>query len=120
MGLLAASDIAVATSDATFCFSEVRLGLIPAVISPFVLQRIGYQSAHYHMMTAELFDAQKSLKMGLIDRLDDNALSISESLLKNSPFAMQELKKWLRTLRPITAEQIDQAAIILAKMRSHT
>src|SRR3989338_4964695 len=118
LGLLAASDIAIAAPDAGFCFSEVKIGLIPAVISPFVTQRIGYQAAKYEMMTAELFDAQKALKIGLIDKDDQDAMGLAEIMLANSQHAMQEIKAWLNKLKPITQEQVNQAAELLASIRA--
>jgi len=117
IGLLAACDIAISANDATFLFPEVTIGLIPAMISPFVTQRIGYQYAKYHMMTAELLDAKKALKIGLIDRIDQDALSLAESLLHHNQSAMQATKKWLNELRPITAEQVERAAVLLAEVR---
>lgn len=120
LGLLAASDIAIATHDATFCFSEVKLGLLPATISPIVMRRIGYQSSKYFMMTARLFDAPKALKIGLIDHIGDDALSIAESMLRNSQAAMQTTKKWLSELyHPVTKKQMEQAATWLATMRNN-
>src|SRR3990167_888316 len=118
LGLLAASDIAIAAPDAGFCFSEVKIGLIPAVISPFVTQRIGYQAAKYEMMTAELFDSQKALKIGLIDKVDQDAMGFAEIMLANSQHAMQEIKAWLNKLKPITQEQVNQAAELLASIRA--
>lgn len=120
LGLLAASDIAIATATAQFCFSEVRIGLVPAVISPYVTQRIHFQSAKYVMTTAEDFDSEKALKIGLIDHIADHpkVLLLAKSLLNNSQLAMEEMKKWLQTLRPITTEQIEQTTQLLAKMRA--
>lgn len=122
LGLLSACDIAIATHDATFCFSEVKIGLVPAVISPFILQRINLQSAKYFMMIAETFDTHKALKMGVIDHVTekslwDAGLLLAESLLKNNQHAMHETKQWLHTLRPVTQSHMNQAAALLAKMR---
>src|SRR3990167_10791733 len=88
LGLMAASDISVAEPNATFCFSEIKLGLIPAVISPFVVQRIGYQRAKYLIMTAEIIDAQQALTMQLIDRIDHDATSLITTLLPHSLHAL--------------------------------
>lgn len=123
IGLIAACDMAVASLDATFCFSEVKIGLIPAVIAPIVTQRIGYQHAKYHMMTAEAFDAENALKIGLIDQITNQtspinfAVSVAESLQHNNQVAMETIKKWLQTLRPITTTQMDLAAEQLANIR---
>src|SRR5919106_1818337 len=65
-GLVACADIAVAADDATFGFSEVKLGIIPAVISPFVLPRIGVGAARRYFLTGERFDAETALRIGLV------------------------------------------------------
>src|SRR5215212_8174846 len=70
-GLTACADIAVAAPDATFGFTEVRLGIIPAVISPFVLARIGAHARRY-FLTGERFDAQTALRIGLVDEVADD------------------------------------------------
>src|SRR5204862_6096931 len=64
-GLAACADIAVAASDATFGFTEVKLGIVPAVVSPFVLPKIG-QHARRYFLTGERFDAQTALRIGLV------------------------------------------------------
>src|SRR3990167_785752 len=120
LGLLAASDIAIATPDTTFCFSEVKIGFIPAVISPFILQRLGYQSSKYYMMTAESFDAKTALKIGLIDRIGKNEIAhaLAETLLQNNTQAVHALKKWLNALYPVTQSQMDQASEQLTIIRT--
>src|SRR6478609_7533020 len=67
-GLVACADIAIAAEDAVFGFSEVKLGIIPAVISPFVLPRIGAHARRY-FLTGERFDAQTALHIGLVDEV---------------------------------------------------
>ena len=66
VGLVAACDIAVASLSAAFSLSEVRLGLIPAVISPYVIAAIGERQARRYFLTAERFDAQEALRIGLV------------------------------------------------------
>ena len=122
LGLIAAHDIAIATSDAEFCFPEVKVGLMPATIAPFVTQRMGYQHAKLHMLLAKPFSAKKAQEIRLIDYVcEDNAvafaLSLAESLSKNNLKAMQSTKQWLQTLFPITAEQLNRAAELLAAIR---
>lgn len=123
LGLLSASDIVIAESSTQFCFSEVTLGLVPATIAPFVMQRIGFQYAKYMMLTAELFDTQKALNMRLIDRVCENqtsldtALTLATHMIKQDQIAMQSTKKWLQNLYPISMAQLDNAARILAAAR---
>ena len=66
MGLVAACDIAIAVKNANFCLSEVRLGLIPATISPYVIRAMGARAAHRYFLTAEVFDAKEAKKIGFI------------------------------------------------------
>src|SRR5439155_21756433 len=71
-GLVACADIVVAAPDATFGFTEVRLGIIPAVISPFVLARIGPGAAPRFFLTGERFDANTALRIGLVHEVGDD------------------------------------------------
>src|SRR5206468_3878783 len=68
-GLVAACDIAVGTAEARFCFSEAKLGLSPATISPHVLRAIGERAARRYFLTAEVFDAQEAHRIGLLSIL---------------------------------------------------
>src|SRR3954470_19958357 len=70
-GLVACSDIVVAKPDATFGFTEVRLGIIPAVISPFVFAKIGTATARRFFLTGERFDAQTAQRIGLVQQVSD-------------------------------------------------
>jgi methylglutaconyl-CoA hydratase len=111
-GLVACSDVAVAASDATFGFTEVKLGIIPAVISPFVLQKIG-QHARRYFLTGERFDAQTALRIGLVhestDDLDAAVHTIVDQLLSSGPNAVREAKKLIRE-RPSGPETAEIAA----------
>lgn len=79
-GLVSACDMAIATKSASFALSEVRLGIIPAVISPYVIRAIGPRMAHRYFLTAERFDAAKALEMGLVHFVvEDNAALAQES-----------------------------------------
>ena len=71
-GLVACCDIAVAAPDAVFGYSEVRLGIIPAVISPFVLPRIGPGAARRYFLTGERFDAETALRIGLVHEVAED------------------------------------------------
>lgn len=115
-GLVACSDIAVAAPDATFGFSEVKLGIIPAVISPFVLPRIGAHARRY-FLTGERFDAHTALRIGLVDNiadaLDDAVERIVAELLASGPGAVRAAKRLVRE-RPAGEE----TARVAARLRS--
>jgi methylglutaconyl-CoA hydratase len=116
-GLVAAADIAVAWPDAVFGFSEVRLGIIPAVISPFVLPKIG-ESARRYFVTGERFDAETALRIGLVSEVAADAgtacETIVEEILAGGPIATREAKRLARE-RP---EGADTAHIAAARRTS--
>ena len=99
-GLVACCDIAVAAPDAVFGYSEVRLGIIPAVISPFVLPRIGPGAARRYFLTGERFDAETALRIGLVhevaEDLDAAMDSVVEALLQGGPEAVRAAKQLVR------------------------
>jgi methylglutaconyl-CoA hydratase len=111
-GLVACSDIAVATPDAVFGFSEVRLGIIPAVISPFVLPKIGAYARRY-FLTGERFDAEAALRIGLVhDVTDDPDTVVGEligGILSGGPDAIRAAKLLIRQ-RPLGVETARIAA----------
>jgi methylglutaconyl-CoA hydratase len=115
-GLAACADIAVAARDATFGFTEVKLGIVPAVISPFVLPKIG-QHARRYFLTGERFDAETALRIGLVsevaDDLDAAVHAVVEQLLSSGPNAVREAKTLVRE-RP----DGDETAAIAARMRT--
>jgi methylglutaconyl-CoA hydratase len=115
-GVAACLDIGIAADDAVFGFSEVKLGIIPAVISPFVLPRIGAAARRY-FLTGERFDARTALRIGLVtevtDDLDAAAERVVEELLTSGPEATREAKKLVRE-RPGGEE----TAQIAARLRS--
>ena len=99
-GLVAAADIAIAASDAVFAFSEAKLGIIPAVVSPFVLAKIGPGAARRYFVTGERFDAETALRIGLVseiardlDRAVDNVVG---ELLSAGPHAARWAKRLVR------------------------
>jgi methylglutaconyl-CoA hydratase len=120
LGLIAACDIVVAAEDAKFAFTEVRLGIIPAVISPFVLGKIGESAALRFFLTAEVFDAAMLRELGLAhqvvatDRLDGACEALLAELMKGAPTAQAEAKKLIRegSNRPSTERA--QASVDLA------
>ncbi len=100
VGLAACCDMVFATEQASFCLSEVKLGLIPAAISPYVIRAIGERQARRYFISAEIFSASTALDLGLVHQIAPNqdALeSISsdwlKNLLNNGPLAMQAAKK---------------------------
>jgi methylglutaconyl-CoA hydratase len=99
-GLVACADIVVAAADATFGFSEVRLGIIPAVISPFVFAKIGTGAARHLFVTGERFDAQTALRLGLVQEVaDDLDASVEErvrAILASGPQATRAAKELAR------------------------
>ncbi|MGH3062976.1 MAG: enoyl-CoA hydratase-related protein [Gaiellaceae bacterium] len=116
-GLAAAMDIAIASEDAVFGFSEVKLGIIPAVISPFVLPKIGEGAARRYFLTGERFDAQGALRIGLVsevaDDLDGAVDQVVGELLTSGPQAAREAKRLVR-VRP----QGEETAQWAARMRA--
>jgi methylglutaconyl-CoA hydratase len=99
-GLTACCDVAVASPDAVFGFSEVRLGIIPAVISPFVLPRIGPGAARRYFLTGERFDAETALRIGLVhelaEDLDGAVSAVVRSVLAGGPVAVRAAKQLIR------------------------
>ena len=99
-GLVACADVVVAAPDATFGFSEVRLGIIPAVISPFVFARIGAGAARRLFVTGERFDAETALRIGLVDEVAGDIEAAVErqlgAILKSGPQATRAAKRLTR------------------------
>lgn len=102
VGLVAAADIAVAVEDATFAFTEVRIGVVPAVISVTVLPRIGARAAHELFLTGEVFDARRAAEIGLLnaavpaDELDATVERYVFSLSLGAPTALAATKELLQ------------------------
>jgi methylglutaconyl-CoA hydratase len=99
-GLVAAADIAVASTDAQFAFSEVKLGIIPAVISPFALAKIGPGAARRYFLTGERFDAETALRIGLVHEvaadLDAAVDRVVGELLSAGPKAVRWAKRLIQ------------------------
>lgn len=116
-GVAAAVDMAIAGEDAVFGFSEVKLGIIPAVISPFVLPKIGESAARRYFLTGERFGAQDALRIGLVHEvaadLDEAVDRVLGELLTAGPYAAREAKRLIRT-RP----QGEETAQWAARMRA--
>jgi len=116
-GLLACCDIVVADREARFGFSEVRLGLVPAVISPFLIERIGTGAARALLLTGELFDAETALRVGLVSELADDLDAAVErvvaALLAAGPEAVRIAKRIARS--PLPA---DETTHLIAELRT--
>lgn len=128
VGLIAACDIAVATYDAVFAFTEVKLGLIPATIAPFILATIGERYSRRYMLTAERFSAAEAYRIGLIheivpgdDQLDEAIAEIVDSLLKNGPRAQSACKAMIRSIsgQPIDETTLEETAQRITEVRSN-
>lgn len=123
IGLTACADIALASHDAYFCLSEVKIGLVPAVIAPYVISAMGARVAERYFLTAEKFSAEVAKRDNLIHEMMDSpmdyALELGEMIAKNKPGAMKAAKELLRTLtnKPINSETINSTARFIAKIR---
>jgi methylglutaconyl-CoA hydratase len=124
LGLVCCADIAFGAEGTKFCFSEVKLGLAPAVIGPFAVQKIGRGAARRFFLTAEVFDAEEALRIGLVHRVmpfdhlaresDDLVAGISQ----NGPNAVREAKKLIREANSISFEDgISMAVESITRLR---
>ena len=115
MGLVAACDIVVASETAGFCLSEVKLGLIPATISPYVIKAMGEQAARRYFLTAERFDAVEAQRIGVAhavvapEALDATVAGIVKALVNNSPHAVRQAKT---LVREIVGQPVDDALLL--------
>jgi methylglutaconyl-CoA hydratase len=125
VGLVACCDIACASSAAVFCLSEVRLGLIPAVISPYVIAAMGQRNARRYFLTAERFDAHEALRIGLVhsvvepDALERCVGQLVDELLKGGPRALAEAKDLIAAVsnRPVDQALAEDTAARIARIR---
>ena len=127
VGLVACCDIAVGTNNAAFSLSEVKLGLIPAVISPYVIAAIGERAAHRYFLTAERFDAAEGFRLGLLhelvasdDDMDEKINDICNALMQGGPCAHSEAKSLIAAVsnRPIDDAVITETAKRIARVRA--
>lgn len=126
MGLVAACDIAIAGTEATFCLSEVKLGLIPAMISPYVLRAIGEARARRYFLTAEVFDAAEAYRIGFVhdivqhEELDGRVNSLLGQLVLGGPKALAQAKQLIRDVagRPIDDALLADTAARIAAVRA--
>jgi methylglutaconyl-CoA hydratase len=125
VGLVACCDIAIAGTEATFSLSEVRLGLIPSVISPYVIAAIGERAARRYFLTAERFDAAEARRIGLVHEvvdgaaLDEAVAGMAAQLLKGGPQALAAAKKLIADVsrRPMGDELSAETARRIAAIR---
>jgi methylglutaconyl-CoA hydratase len=126
MGLVAVCDIAVAADTVNFCLSEVRLGLIPATISPYVIKAMGENAARRYFLTAERFDASEALRIGFVAQvapaaaLDETVAALVKALVSASPNAVREAKRLVSDIggAPITDALIAETAERIAVIRA--
>jgi methylglutaconyl-CoA hydratase len=126
MGLVAACDIAVSVEEANFCLSEVKLGLIPATISPYVIKAMGENAARRYFLTADRFGAREAQRIGFVhevtaaDQLDASVAAIVKALVSNSPNAVKQAKALVRDMagRPVTQELLADSAGRIADIRA--
>lgn len=127
-GIACACDIVIASNQAQFGFTETKIGLIPATISPYVIKSIGQKWAKYYFLTAELFSASTALKIGLCHDLasdeqliDFEKLPVIERLSKNGPIAMCHVKKLVSAIVEIKANDpnlVPMTANMIAQLRA--
>jgi methylglutaconyl-CoA hydratase len=126
MGLVAACDIVVAADGVNFCLSEVRLGLVPATVSPYVIRAMGEQAARRYFLTAERFDAREAHRIGLAhevvspEALDTSVAAMVSALVSNSPHAVREAKKLVRAVagQEISDFLLEDTANRIAEIRA--
>ncbi len=125
VGLVSCCDIAVATSRANFCLSEVKIGLIPATISPYVIAAIGSRAARRYFNTAEKFTAETAMALGLVsevvdaEQLDNSINTFVDALLCNSPAALKATKQLISDIagREINTGLIQETSKRIAAIR---
>ena len=114
VGLVAACDMAVSVDTATYCLSEVKLGLIPATISPYVIRAMGARASHRYFLTAERFSAAEAHRIGLVhevvaaDVLDAKVAELTSALVSASPNAVRACK---RLVQDVAERDIDDALV---------
>jgi len=125
VGLVSCCDMAVAASAASFSLSEVKIGLVPATISPYVIAAIGQRAARRYFVTAERFDAHRALQLGLVnevvdaEQLDQEIDRLINTLLANGPEAVTGAKQLVFDVadKPIDQQLIDATCETIAAIR---
>ena len=126
VGLAAACDIMVAAEEVNFCLSEVKLGLIPATIAPYVIKAMGENAARRYFLTAERFSAQEALRIGFAHdvapaaALENRVAEIVKALVSNSPNAVRQAKTLVRDVSGKTIDDglVNDTARRIAQIRA--
>ncbi|HYP85656.1 enoyl-CoA hydratase/isomerase family protein [Variovorax sp.] len=126
MGLVAVCDVAIAADTANFCLSEVKIGLIPATISPYVIRAMGARAAQRYFLTAERFGAAEAHRIGFVheivapDALDTKVDEVLRSIAAAGPVAVQESKRLWRDMagQPITEALSQDTVERIARLRA--
>jgi methylglutaconyl-CoA hydratase len=126
VGIVAACDIALGTPQAAFMFSEVRLGIVPAMISPYAVAAIGARHARRYMLSAERIDAAEAVRIGLLhelcepSELDARVAGLIEQLLRGGPLAIAACKKLVARVAdaPLDTALLDETARTIAAVRA--
>lgn len=125
-GLTAACDIAVASTQAVFATSEVKFGLIPSAISPYVVRAIGARQAHRYFLSAERIDAARAREIGLVhevvapEQLDAKVQEVVNALMLGGPLSQAAAKELIRAVdnQPITDTVVEDTAQRIARLRA--
>ena len=126
LGLVCACDVVVASEEAVFCLPETRIGLVPAMISPYVTRAMGANAARRYLLSGERFSAQAAKGMGMVHELvpaaelDASVERIAQAFVACAPNALAEAKKLLRHVigAPITPKLISHTAGVIARARA--
>lgn len=126
VGLVSCCDIAVGSTSASFCLSEVKIGLIPATISPYVIAAMGERAARRYFLTAERFNAETALHLGLLsevcetDDLDQTIAKLVTTLSNNSPQALSQAKQLIHDVSnaALSDELIEDTSKGIAQIRT--
>lgn len=124
-GLVAACDIAVSVDTAHYCLSEVKLGLIPATISPYVIRAMGARAAHRYFLTAERFSATEALRIGFVhevvhpEALNNRVAELAQTLVSAGPEAVRLCKKLVQDVaeQEITPALVQMTVAAIADVR---